>query len=346
MEIDKKVMQNVKKGLRIFLILTVVSITVILIFTVSKGTFQSLKQVSPLFLSITLVICLLRIYFECLRLQTLAWAFGNWLDFKSSAEFTIGGYFLSLTPFGVGGLPLQFYILMRKKFSFGESGAIISMRGIAFLLAFIFAMPVLAGYRSLFAGTGIRVLSGYLLAIYIILFTLFILVMWRTERVKYRLSKLKTFFAHRGWHKAINWLDKFLDELDKFKFGFKRCWSKGIYKLILTIFLSGVSLFFYILIAPLLFRGLGLQVSIMKTAVIQLILIFLLVFAPTPGASGIAEGAGFALFRSICVKQELLGIYVVLWRFFTYYIGVIIGGFIILRMLAGRKRQPPTPMQN
>ena len=333
----KKILLNVKKGVRIFLIITVVSIIVILILTVKRETFQSLKQVSPLFLSLTLAVCLLRIYFECIRLQTLTWAFGHPIDLRSSAEFTVGGYFLSLTPFGIGGLPLQFYILMRgRKFSFGESGAIIGMRGITYIFALLFTIPVLVGYRSLFTGSSIRILSGYIVAIYGILFVLLILTMIRTERVKYRLSKLKPFFMRRGWEMVADGLDKFIDEIDKFKFGFKKCCSKGVYKLILTIFLSCISLFFYTLIAPLLFRGLGIQAEIMKTAIIQLILTFLLMFAPTPGGSGIAEGAGFALYRGICIKQELLGVYVVLWRFFTYYTGVILGGFIILRMLAGR----------
>ncbi|MDI6840935.1 MAG: lysylphosphatidylglycerol synthase transmembrane domain-containing protein [bacterium] len=339
MEADKKIVQNVKKGFRLFLIITVVSIIIILIFTVRKNTLYSLKQVNLLFLCMTTAICLFRIYLECLRLQTLTWAFGNRISLRSSAEFTVGGYFLSLTPFGVGGLPLQFYILMRDRFSLGESGAIIGTRGLTFLFAFVVGMPILIGYRSLFASTGIKMLSSYLVAIYGILFVLFILVMWRTERVKYRLSWFKKFFIRRGYQKAITVLDKLIDEIDKFKFGFKKCCSSGISKLIITIFLSCLSLFFYTLIAPFLFRSLGIQCPILMTAIIQLILTFLLMFAPTPGSSGIAEGVGFALYRSICVKPELLGIYVILWRFFTYYIGVILGGFIILRMLAVRGKR-------
>ncbi len=337
MEVDKNIFAKAKKGLRIFLIITVISIITILSITVKKETFLNLKQVRPLFLTLTLVTCLFRIYLECLRLQTLTWAFGTPIKLKSSAEFTIGGYFLSLTPFGVGGLPLQIYILMKEKFSFGESGAIIALRGITSLIAFAFGIPALIGFRNIFAGTGIRILSGYLISLYAVFITLFVLVMLKTDRAKYRIKQFSKFFIRRGKEKPVQWINKLCDELDKFKLGFKRCLSHGIYKLILTILISAISLFFYVLIAPLLFRGLGLSAPIIKTAIIQLILTFLLMFAPTPGGSGIAEGVGFALFRGICAKQELLGIYVVLWRFFTYYIGVIIGGLIILRMLVGRK---------
>ena len=342
MEIDKKVMRNLKKGLRIFLIITVISITVLLIFTVKKETFSSLKQIKPLFLGITLAICLCWIYLECLRLQTLGWAFGHWMSFRASAEFVLGGWFLTLTPFGVGGIPLQLYILRKEGFRIGEGGAILAMRGLVTAIPFIFAIPIVIGYRYLFASRGIRMLSGYLIAVVAVLFILGVLVLFRTERVKLRLGQLANFFNRKGWAKVASGTLKLSKELDKFKEGFKRCWSYGIYRLLLTIILSALALFSFVMLAPFLFRGLGVQAPIIKTAIIQLLLRILLLFSPTPGASGIAEGAAYALFRPVCPKQELIGIFVVLWRFFTYYIGVILGGIIILRMLAGGKTRTPT----
>lgn len=338
MEIDNKGLSQIKMGMRIFLIITVVSITILLVITAKRETIASLKQISPWFFFIALVTCLFRIYLECLRLQTLSWSFGRWLDLRSSAEFTLGGYFLSLTPFGVGGMPLQIYILMKNKFSFGESGAIIGMRGISSLIGFAFFIPILVSEGAIFANTGIRILSHYLTIVYGILFVLFILAMIRTERVKYRLRHVSKFFARRRKERVAAGIDKLSNEIDKFKFGLKRCWNKGIYKLGLTIFISVISLFVYTLIAPLVFRGLGIEAPIMRTAIIQFILTFLLMFVPTPGGAGIAEGVGFALFSNVCMNPELLGVYVILWRFFTYYVGVIIGSIVIIRMLVGRRR--------
>lgn len=334
MEINKNTFSQIKVGAKFFLIITIISIITILVITAKKETLSSLHQISPFFLSLALCTCLLRMYLECLRLQTLTWAFGNWIDFKSSAEFTIGGYFLTLTPFGAGGLPLQIYILMRKKFSFGESSAIIGMRGITGLVAFAVGIPALIATHTFIGGTGIKILSRYLLILYSIFFTLLILVMVKTEWVKYRLSRWNKFFIHHKKYRIAELFgNKIVNEIDRFKIGLKNSCRQGTYKLILTIFLSCISLFIYTLIAPLIFIGLGIPVPIMEAAIIQLVLTFVLMFAPTPGGSGIAEGVGVAIFRDICTKPELLGVYVVLWRFFTYYVGVILGGFIILRML-------------
>lgn len=335
-----KTTKNLKTGLRIFLFLSILSTTVIIIFTASKETLTALKQINLLFLGLTFVSCGLRLYVECLRLQILTSTIGNRITLKHSAEFTFGGYFLSILPFGVGGLPLQFYILNKEKFSIGESGTIIAMRGITYLIAFVFAIPFIIYYKDIFKGSGLQLLSSYIVIIYSVLIILFFLTMWKTDQVKFTLNKLSKFFTVRDKTRVAHWVTKFADELGNFRTGFKKCCVHGYLKFIIVIFLSALSLFFYVLMVPLLFNGLGIKAPIIKTALIQFILTFLLMFTPTPGGSGIAEGAGFALFNSICPKP-LMAVFIILWRFFTYYTGVIIGGIFILRMLAGSKNKIP-----
>ncbi|MFA5031857.1 MAG: flippase-like domain-containing protein [bacterium] len=324
--------KQLKSGMRIFFIITTLTVTVIFIFTASKETLSALKQVNYLFLGLTTLVCILRLYFECLRLQVLGSVLGKKISLKRTAEFTFGGYFLSILPFGVGGLPLQFYILMKEKFSFGESGTVIVMRGITYLLAFVFAIPVIIYYRNIFESSGLKMLSGYILVVYSIFLILFTLAMWKTEWIKTQINKLSIFFILKHKDKLASWINKLADEIENFKLGFKKCCTHGIYKFLLVILLSGVSLLCFVLMVPLLFRSLGVSVPIVETSIIQFILTFLLMFSPSPGGSGIAEGAGFLLFNSYCPKC-LMGVFIVLWRFFTYYTGVIIGGIFILKLL-------------
>lgn len=334
---DKELLKNVKKGARLFLIITVLSIIALLAFTVRKDTFSSLKKLSLLFLCLTTIACLIRMYVECVRLQLLTLAFGKRISFKAASEFVIGGYFLSITPFGVGGFPLQFYILMRENCCFGEAGAIIGMRGVTYIAAFILTIPFLIGYKDRFTGTGMHTLSGYIITIYGAIAVLFILLIWKTEFVKRLVKQASCLLSRHRKVKFAQGLDKFCDEIDKFKCGLRQCCSKGVHILIFNVILSGISLFFYVIMVPLLFRGLGINVPIIKTALIQLILTFLLMFAPTPGGSGIAEGVGYAIYRSMC-SPALIGVFLILWRFFTCYTGIILGGIIVLRMLASRSK--------
>jgi uncharacterized membrane protein YbhN (UPF0104 family) len=46
----------------------------------------------------------------------------------------------------------------------------------------------------------------------------------------------------------------------------------------------------------------------------------------------VSEAAFVSLFKRVA-PVHLLGVYVVLWRFFTFYIGAAVGGFVIIRML-------------
>jgi len=64
---------------------------------------------------------------------------------------------------------------------------------------------------------------------------------------------------------------------------------------------------------------------------------------PTPGASGIAEAAGMGLYSAVCPKH-LLGVFVLLWRFFSPYIAMMIGAFLVLRLVSGigKEKKPTT----
>jgi uncharacterized membrane protein YbhN (UPF0104 family) len=59
-------------------------------------------------------------------------------------------------------------------------------------------------------------------------------------------------------------------------------------------------------------------------------------FAPTPGASGVAEG-GYGLLFSQLVKSRDLTLLTLLWRFLTIYIGVLIGLVVVYREVFSRK---------
>jgi len=54
-------------------------------------------------------------------------------------------------------------------------------------------------------------------------------------------------------------------------------------------------------------------------------------FIPTPGGSGTSEFGFMAIFAS-SMPSYLLGVYTILWRFFTNHINLITGGILLFRM--------------
>ena len=70
-----------------------------------------------------------------------------------------------------------------------------------------------------------------------------------------------------------------------------------------------------------------------ELSIIGLLLNFVVLFAPSPGASGVAEVVTVGLMESL-IRKKLIPLYVLLTRFFTLYCGVGGGGIVISLQLA------------
>ena len=68
--------------------------------------------------------------------------------------------------------------------------------------------------------------------------------------------------------------------------------------------------------------------TLWELCVTGLVLNFVVLFAPSPGASGVAEVVTVGLMENLLAK-ELIPLFVLLTRFFTIYCAVLVGGIII-----------------
>jgi len=71
-------------------------------------------------------------------------------------------------------------------------------------------------------------------------------------------------------------------------------------------------------------RALGIQAPFVDVLLLQTLITFLLYFAPTPGASGIAELMSAAV-MSVYVPKELTPLYTLIWRMILTYFTVGFG---------------------
>jgi uncharacterized protein (TIRG00374 family) len=333
--------KDIIRGLRIFLVITILAIIVVMVFTVDRETYRAFGQMVPFFLLLTLGLALAHLYLDFLRLQVLTWAIGKFISLRSSIEFTMGGLFLgAVTPFQSGGIPFQVYLLRREGFTIGEGTAIILFRAVLALGVVFVALPgIIYYYQVISTAQVLKSILNYLFFFYLFAIIALLLILYRTEQVRRGLHRFGDFLRKRRIIKSDRsrrFVDRILDEVENFKKSVVLFFRAGKWKTVLSFLLTLISMGIYFLIAPALLYGLGVQVPIIKAAILQLVLTYLLAFIPTPGASGVAELGGFSLFALICPK-ELLGIYVLLWRFFTFYISVIIGGMVLIRMVGFEK---------
>jgi glycosyltransferase 2 family protein len=88
--------------------------------------------------------------------------------------------------------------------------------------------------------------------------------------------------------------------------------------------LSAVFLLARCLLPYLCLRFLGVEAGLRRVVDLQMALIFLVFFAPTPGAAGVAEAASLSIMDEL-VPVGLAPAYTFLWRFSTLYVGAIAG---------------------
>ena len=75
-------------------------------------------------------------------------------------------------------------------------------------------------------------------------------------------------------------------------------------------------------------RALGIHANFVDILLVQTLVMFLLYFAPTPGASGVGEVLSAAV-MSFYVPRELTPIYILIWRLTLSYCTHRRSGFLV-----------------
>jgi len=118
---------------------------------------------------------------------------------------------------------------------------------------------------------------------------------------------------------------KLVDLVYTYQDDMSRFVRRGRVTFVWVLLLSLAFLFSRSIMAFLCIRFLGVQASTLGHVIeLQMALIFLTYFAPTPGASGLAEGVSLSIMASI-VPIGFAPYYNLLWRSSTLYLRAILG---------------------
>ncbi|MDY6786826.1 MAG: lysylphosphatidylglycerol synthase transmembrane domain-containing protein [candidate division WOR-3 bacterium] len=329
---------TIRKGIKIFLVITVVTLLLLLIFTVSEDTWHSLKKMEPVYFIYAFIALAIYYYFDALKIKFLAKALDHDIPVMTGIDIIISGIFLAaVTPFQTGGLPVQIFILKQKDIPYGEGSLLIFMRGVTGFFFYAIALPLIFGlYGHVFSNLIVRNLVRYLLIIYGGGIGLMIFAIFAPDKIIRLLYKIDVFLKRIKLlksDKVIQIIKWFESEVELFLSGLKLFFTKRKLYIGLSLLLTFISFIFFYSIALIILLGLGIKPSNpIEIINLQFLHAFLVMFMPTPGASGISETLFATLFSSV-VGKELLGIYAILWRFLTFYIGAGIGAFITLKII-------------
>ncbi len=140
------------------------------------------------------------------------------------------------------------------------------------------------------------------------------------------ISKISTlFYRFRIVKNKRKFMYTVIHEARIARLSFKRYFSKHIISFLAGTLSSGLMYFANLLSLWVILRGLGLSnVTFVDGLSLSAMLIFLISYIPTPGASGLGEGLFLLIFAGT-VPKNLWGVAIILWRLFYNYLTSILG---------------------
>jgi len=328
---------NWRRGLGISLSLSVVVAIILIWKTLDLKALKNLGLLESGFLALAVAMLLAAIGIEGRRICLVANAMGGKICwFRGCAIFLSCTFAQLVTPMGMGEIPALAYLYNKSGLRLGASLAAAIVRN------FITKLVYSAGVVWLFVYARGRVQFG---PVTNELFTLIALVFAATLFINaaYVLfpNILEKIFARlpRRWRKGKfgQWQQRLEVEASEFAIGLKIMWAKGPWLLLRIIALSLLFWITWFGLLPVLARGLGVIADPVSMVSRQFVLTLALPFIPVPGASGALELAMAGMYQGVMPKA-VLGLFILCWRLFTYFLLLILGGISALGSLWGSPR--------
>ncbi|WP_052063392.1 lysylphosphatidylglycerol synthase transmembrane domain-containing protein [Nitrincola sp. A-D6] len=252
----------------------------------------------------------------------------------------------NLTPMATGGGIAQVWYLRRHGVHMGTATAATTLRTLQSVLLIFLPVPLLIIWLNPLAGTGFGETLEVTLALVAGVYLLFFYILFRHVRwVIATLELLLRLPAHFNWISTTRlgyWRFKIRREMIRFVTAMNLFLRGDPIYIMLSLAFTAVFLLTLFSFPALILVGLGQGIDYFETLGLTSMTTFVMYFAPTPGAAGVAEGALGTLF-SDRVSASNLVLMILLWRFLTIHQGMLIGVpvtlHILLRGHANAKRQ-------
>lgn len=343
MEISNRLSTSfLKKGLTLALTCSLLTIVFLLFSSATPDTWRGLLYFKPKMIFILFGLVLLSWFVEGARVKLIAGTLGAKISLIEILRINLVGFFTgNITPFTSGSVPAQVYLFHRKGISVGKATAIVTSRIVFNSLIFISGGPILLFLfrHRLLKELGIEHLSGTINVFLFLLLILSFFLVLLLCRPQIGELLVKKFFCLTPVQKVFgprtgNYCQRVISELKEFHTCLTTVFRRRPLPLAGVILLTNMYWLIIFSIAPAVLIGFGVNIGnrIFRLLLLQFIILFLVSFIPIPGGSGLTEMGFYSLF-SVYLPKHLLAVSVVIWRFLSYYLNTLIGGFIFIKLL-------------
>lgn len=329
---------TLRKGLVLFLLLSFGVSAIVLVSSVDAGTWRTIVNADWRLLLVALMFVLAAWCCDAIRFIALAKSAGERIDFRFGVLLTWLHYFgCAVTPMQSGGGPFQVYVLYKKDVPLGKGIAITLTRTLLTLLILGFVVPlaVIIEPELLKGKLFVKGVFSYVVVFIVLSWVLIVLSIIRPAIIKRWGTVFILWLKRLGVVKpetVLRIVRRVNLEVDNYNLNFRMFFSCGLRYFLLAVLFSVFHLMCIFSVLPCLIAAMGLPFHYMQAVLAQAVFMFLLYFVPTPGASGVAEGGGAAVF-GLLVPWNMAGVTAVAWRFFTEYLAIAMGVLVAVRLL-------------
>ncbi len=280
------------------------------------------------------ILLLLYFSFNVLRLFYILKTLDIFIDIKYIFKLVFINIFISnITPSAGGGGFAQIYFLNKRGVSVVNAIASTTIRTILSMMFFLICTPIVIFFNrnllNLFTSNGSVLLALTLIFFYVTTAYFIYKAAYNPKIIKKIVYIILNLFVMRNilsLKKSKKIRKKIFKEINNFSKSFKTYLNgnkKYIFLSIIFTILFFISLFSFVII---FLKELGYDISPLTIISLQIIILFITYFAPTPGATGIAEGGFTLIFSNFVNKSDIVSL-TFAWRFFTIYLGMLLGMF-------------------
>lgn len=294
----------------------------VIYFTFDIRALDYLAMFEPRCIILALGCLFIGLFFDGLRLITLAKVTDERLTMRQIINVVLSNYFLALvTPGASGGAIAQIMFMRKAGVPVAKATVVVLVRTIMSISFLILLVPfVLHSDNDIVKWMPAYALT--LLSVVFISLPLLAFFLMRTRYPEQWLYACTSKFSYTTRRNCFIWYREFKNAFIVM--------GKHPLMVIRAFIESGLSLLFIYATVPSFFTGLNIDFNIIQVMGRMVLLNLVLYFTPTPGGSGVAE-AGFVVLFSNILPNGVEGIMAVLWRFAAEYLPFLLGAVVTIR---------------
>lgn len=326
-----------KKNKKIISFIVIAIVTAIVLYLSLKDNYNviinSIFGINKFCLLLSFVFLFIYYILRSISISILAKKFNKEYTFKDALRLILEtNFFHAITPFASGGQPYEMYSLNKKNIKLSDSMSIATGDFIVYQIALVLLGIIALASNSIFKIVD-NGLMRYLVNLGFIVNTIVIISLFVISLSKKFGKAIANFCINILYNIKIiknkeELQEKFHNYIQEFNSGSKILYADKN-KFALLIVSQFIALVSFYLVPFFLLIGMGVNyIDILKCVIIMAYVMLVGSFVPIPGGTGGLEYA-FVVFFGKYIGSPLVNGIMLLWRFITYYFGMILGAILL-----------------